>query len=428
MRREVDWPRHMISKRLASGATAFYWEAPNKDVALGFTLRPEALGTVYSAARDRALILNAHLTAWRTGRADAGKSINETARAGTIDWWIETYQRSKRFKKLSPRSQSDYVKALGRLADLETKLQDAETGRPRRVGELPLSSLSAEAVDKLYDKLRGPDESITRQANYTADVARVAWKTVARLHPGLFLIPVQTHKGVDMLPINPWIGLTRVTSTDTAKPATRAEAYALADALDKMGHPALAVAALAAFEWHQRPINILAGHLAWTHWRPARRPDAVEVDHHKTGERVWLPLEAYDPDAGAMKMFFPELEARIRALPRLGIPMVMFRPQRGTVKTPRCYSEPYAQHLVQRARTKAKLPTHVTLEACRHGGMTELGDSELTENQVMAVSGHKTPQAARLYVKRTEKQRLAAVRHRRAFVEQTRVKIPNGGN
>ncbi len=54
--------------------------------------------------------------------------------------------------------------------------------------------------------------------------------------------------------------------------------------------------------------------------------------------------------------------------------------------------------------------------------MTELGDSELTENQVMAVSGQRTPQAARLYVKRTEKQRLAVVRHRRAFVEQTRIK------
>ena len=49
--------------------------------------------------------------------------------------------------------------------------------------------------------------------------------------------------------------------------------------------------------------------------------------------------------------------------------------------------------------------------------MTELGDSEITEQGVMSLSGHKTPAAARLYIKRTEKQRLMAARRRRAFLE-----------
>jgi hypothetical protein len=40
--------------------------------------------------------------------------------------------------------------------------------------------------------------------------------------------------------------------------------------------------------------------------------------------------------------------------------------------------------------------------------MTELGDAELTEQQTMALSGHMTPEAARLYVKRTNTQRLMA--------------------
>ena len=44
---------------------------------------------------------------------------------------------------------------------------------------------------------------------------------------------------------------------------------------------------------------------------------------------------------------------------------------------------------------------YLTLAACRHGGLTELGDAELTEQGVMALSGHRTPEAARLYVKRT---------------------------
>jgi len=60
------------------------------------------------------------------------------------------------------------------------------------------------------------------------------------------------------------------------------------------------------------------------------------------------------------------------------------------------------------------------LAACRHGGLTELGDAELTEQGVMALSGHRTPEAARLYVKRTETQRAAAARKRRAWVDASR--------
>lgn len=48
---------------------------------------------------------------------------------------------------------------------------------------------------------------------------------------------------------------------------------------------------------------------------------------------------------------------------------------------------------VREARVAAKLASHVTLDACRHDGMTELGDAELTEQGVMTLSRHKTPAA-----------------------------------
>ena len=83
----------------------------------------------------------------------------------------------------------------------------------------------------------------------------------------------------------------------------------------------------------------------------------------------------------------------------------------------RPYSESHADHLVQKARKLAGLPNHVTLAACRHGGMTELGDAEIIEQDIMAHSGHRTPQAARVYVQRTERQRLAASAERRRFLQ-----------
>lgn len=77
-----------------------------------------------------------------------------------------------------------------------------------------------------------------------------------------------------------------------------------------------------------------------------------------------------------------------------------------------------AQEHWGKARKLAGLPEYVTLDACRHGGMTELGDAVLAEQGVMALSGHRTPQAARLYVKRTEQQRQRAAAERRAWVER----------
>lgn len=111
-------------------------------------------------------------------------------------------------------------------------------------------------------------------------------------------------------------------------------------------------------------------------------------------------------------------------MPRLGIPLVLLEPERGpksTItgkRTPRLYSLEHARHLVQKTLANAELPKHVTLAACRHGSMTELGDAGLTEPQIMSLSAHETPAAARVYVKRTEHQRVTAARKRRQFVER----------
>ena len=50
------------------------------------------------------------------------------------------------------------------------------------------------------------------------------------------------------------------------------------------------------------------------------------------------------------------------------------------------YSHSYPMRIVRDARRKSGLPEHVTLTACRHGGMTELGDASLIEQGVMALA------------------------------------------
>ena len=154
---------------------------------------------------------------------------------------------------------------------------------------------------------------------------------------------------------------------------------------------------------------MLAGHLRWSDYRPVERPNHVRIVHHKTGEVVLHPLEV------AGERFYPELEDHLADLAKITIPIVATLGERGAARP---YSFSYAKRIVREARRRAGLAEHITMTACRHGGMTELGDAELTEQGVMSLSGHRTPGAARGYVKKTEAQRLTAARKRRAWVLQ----------
>jgi len=102
---------------------------------------------------------------------------------------------------------------------------------------------------------------------------------------------------------------------------------------------------------------------------------------------------------------FPELTAYLDGLERLGLPIVLMKPERlsgAKVAVPRPFLLRSTRNRVRAVARVGELPDDLTLAACRHGGITELGDAELTEQGVMPMTGHKTPDAARIYLKRTE--------------------------
>jgi hypothetical protein len=428
VKRATDWPRYMKRRRLANGDDAFYWEPQSRYKNAGCPIRAEALGKTFEAAAQRARFLNEHLDAWRDG-LNISTEVALAHRVGTIDWWHHEFHQHEAFTKLKPRTQNDYREALLMIADLPTTMIDSK-GSAVRTGTLPAAALSPQAVDKIYARLRDGGR-VNRQADYAMDVARRAWKVVRRAHPGMFLVPVTGPDGkTQRLAINPFEQMVRANyPRDTAQPATREQAYTFATAAERAGHVAIGVAALICYEWLQRPEDVRMGRICWTDYRPPHRPREDLVFHHKTGERVWQPLDDVTIDEltgeETVRALYPEIEAMIARLPRLGVPLIMFQPQRGPRNaegktTPRLFSEPYAQHIVQRIRGDAGLPAHITLEACRHGGMTELGDFELTEQEIMSLSGHFTPAAARLYIKRTQRQRLSAAIKRRDAVDKQR--------
>jgi hypothetical protein len=75
------------------------------------------------------------------------------------------------------------------------------------------------------------------------------------------------------------------------------------------------------------------------------------------------------------------------------------------------------------------VPNYFTLDACRHGGMTEIEEAALTEGEGRALSGHKTAQAYRGYAKETFERALAATRKRHAhrLANEPATNVQNGG-
>ena len=85
------------------------------------------------------------------------------------------------------------------------------------------------------------------------------------------------------------------------------------------------------------------------------------------------------------------------------------------------------QKIVQRMRKEIGLPAMFTLDACRHGGMTELEEAELTEGQGRALSAHRTKESYAGYAKRTEGRMLSATRkrHAHALANQIATSVQN---
>jgi hypothetical protein len=398
-------PRYVIAKPLASGATGFYFTVATRYRKLGCTIPNEPLGNDYAVAcgvdgkGGRAAALNGLFDEWWN---ENGEPVgNRIARYGTVDWLFREYKASKRYeKRVSARTRPDYERLMLLVCGLTTKRGDC-------VGHRPVKSITPRAADKIYEQVcmgsRGPRP---RQGEKVVALCRAAWRVVHRLYPDCFNRDVP----------NPWDGVTMDPRAKATKSAvTREQVYQFARGAVAAGRPEAAAAAVICFEFLQRPENVLGGYVAWPDYRSKDNPDAIKINHHKTGAVVWHPLEETLEDGTVIK-FYSEAEAILAHLPRRGVPMILKARSDDT-------SEPYTamqmSKIVRKLRDRLGLPAAFTLDACRHGGMTELEEAELTDGQGRALSGHRTQRAYEGYAKRTLERALPATRKRYAHALAT---------
>jgi hypothetical protein len=392
-------PRFVIHKTLGSGATAYYFTVPTIYRKQGCMILNQALGSDYAVAcgvdgkGGRAAALNALFDEWR--KIKRGEPVESIARYGTVDWLFREYKASTRYReRVSKRTRPDYDRLMQLVIDLPTKHGD-------RVGQRLVKSITPPAADKIYEKVcAGPNGPRPRQGEKVVALCRAAWRVVHRLHPRCFEREVP----------NPWDGVTMHQRTKATKPAvSRDDVYRFAWGAIEAGRPEAGAAAVICFEFLQRPENVLAGYLAWPDYRGKEEPSAIKINHHKTGAVVWHPLEEAT-DAGVVK-FYSDAEAVLNALPRRGVAMILKQRQDGTTEP---YTAMQMAKIVHKLRDRLGLPSTFTLDACRHGGMTELEQAELTDGQGRALSGHRTQRAYQGYAKRSLARALPATRKRYA--------------
>ena len=84
-----------------NGEVGYYWMPHSRYVKAGFSIGSEPLGRDYGAAIVRAVFLNRHLDAWRTGLNQVVGRLN----VGSIAWLFAVFFKSSSYKnRVSERS------------------------------------------------------------------------------------------------------------------------------------------------------------------------------------------------------------------------------------------------------------------------------------------------------------------------------------
>jgi len=387
-RKPLGWPRYMVPRPLKASAIGYYWVPPSWAKKKGCPIGCEPLGTDYGNAKKRCdELLNPQFHAWRKREVVDLPSDHHTT--GTFDWMVAIYKSSPLYCNLPLKTRKSYDAVL-RLAS-QHELKDGRT-----FGALALSSVTPGAADRLYAKLKTKPTGgeRVRTAVLAVTVCKRAWNVARRDKPKL--IPWE----------NPFDKMELSYDPRPTRHVTHAELERFVRAADEAGESSLGTAAMIAYYWLQREEDII-GRLSWTDYRPVDAPDVARIVHHKTGERVEMPL--YDEDGTVL---WPELMAHLDSIPRHGTLIVMRdRPdRRRKVYLP--WKEDYFRHRVAAIREAAGIHFDAKFMGLRHGGNTEGGDADLTDAQLRALSTHKTAAMTALYTKATMRQRRSGARKR----------------
>jgi hypothetical protein len=400
-RSSLPLPRYTLRKPLKSGKWAYFFNVPMWARKAGCPPLNEALGTDYDAAVKRAeTVLLPAFDSWIS--KGASDDVQAPAKSGALDWIFAEYRADRRYTKLGPKSQRNHENGFKLVGGYV--LKDGT-----RLGSRHVSLINTSVIDTLYEALLVLKDDAGNAigerrttVNHAMKSCRRAWNVVARRHPGK--LPV----------VNPFAQMGLRSSDRETPTATFEELQTFRAKAKELDLSSLATAALIGWEWLQRETDIFAT-FDVSHYRPKERPNMVRVIDEKTRAESWIPL--FD-DAGVA--LYPELMVELDAIKRERIGGLMLRRdwgERGPWPTWPKPDMPDFTHMSRKVKEvirAAKLRDELSFTSFRHGGLTETGDAELTDREILAQSRHTTVKVLPKYVKRTTKQIVTGTKKRRA--------------
>lgn len=399
-------PTYVNPRKLADGRTAYYWCRPSwadpakagsvdeatrrRAIRRGKTcpIETTALGTDLAKVFEQGAALNEAFREWRQG-------VEPKSTPGSVQWLFAWYRDQEKFKAKRHKTRKGYAEVMDAVCEIGMRVGI--------FGARQASAVDGPAADKLYAKAKAKHGE--RQGSYMMQVCRLVWNHACR--PG--------YRKATGVKDNPFAGMGIKASSGQGRgnmAASRDQYDLYRKTAHEMGIHSMAVAAALCFEGCQRvwdvfgfkdPDGRVSRGIFWDDYVPGER---ISLIQSKTGKLITLMLTM--EVGGEVVQLYPELEDELALAPRSGEPgeLIVRREMDG-----QRYPIDYMPKKHRAIREKAGLPKELRFTSFRHGGLTEIGDADVTDSR--AVSGHTKVDTTTIYNKaNAKKAQLIAAKRR----------------
>jgi len=343
--------------RLINGA--YYWQPTPAVKALGF--RAEALGRDPITAAQRAQALNRSVDQSRREGADRQAGPIPDSMADLI----RRYRAHARFQRLAPRTKRDYEQSMALIE--------------RNSGSEMVAKVTRQDVAEVYEQLQSKG------------------LTTANRHMRVLAVLLKHAWNIGMRSDNPAAEMGLVAPPSRKQVWAPRQVERLCVTAELVGLPSIALAARLALDTGQRPADVLR--LTWSAWDGA----AFTLTQAKTGTVVRVPVSS-------------ELRQMLNASNRGDRVQIVISEATG-----RAYKQFHFAHVFADVRRAARLPDDLQFRDFRRTAATDLGGAGATDDEIRAVTGHKSRSVVAIYVRPDD--RMAAAGQAKRFRNKSEPKV-----
>ena len=351
--------KHLRSKKVANGATK--WEVvppPYMKAAI------KAHYEVFDDQNTATLYAKSIADQYSDYRRGIKRQIH--IQEDTVGGLVMAYKKTLAWEKLSPNSKRTYDDILKGVLRMRIG------GSSKMFQDMLARKITVEHAEKVYAQ-RFKDVS-EHNANMSCKVLRRLWKVGDR---------------IGKISHNPFVGMGLTATPERKILWTQEQVYKFVDTADEMGFASLGTMALLCYDLCQRP-----GDMRQLTWKNLDS-EIFDFIQEKTKAEMTIPAS-------------PRLKKRLKnvSISKWHDHLFFYE------NTGKPYDRRLYNVVMNRIKTKANLPKHLQMRDLRRTGATEMAEAGCTNSELRSVTGHKSMEVLKIYVRPTMKLAQEAVNKR----------------